>query len=600
MDSINLKYNNSDLQKSLLPHDESNKKFNSESILVNISKFIDVKNQIDKIEIQEIDNADRIVCDIIINQIRQSNANIENINCRRKCNYSFSSLNKTIINNARNYDEKIEVNNIETVRKKSSLMPRPEFTSRFSSKATSPLVPLLENIKAPIVRPPENFKRNINKSLILPEDTNFIKLYKIKLKSEKPLYSFKKVYDSISDSEGEEIKHDICDKYKKSYSINPQSYFSINYQQFKQYVMFFCIIYYPIAFALVTEYTIICFCIDFVIFLINLLSFIIKLTTGLISEKDDSVIYNIKRSFKHAIYNRRLYLDILILCSFTFLVTDYLLIKHTGTSFKIIKAHFLINSLITIKFLKYLNISNHFKDNYYNSTTSKTKKNKNKVEKRSIFETEFFQMINRVLKLIVVLYVIIHILSCFWLYYPINNITTSNNNWVIKSNININNTFEVYIASFYFIMTTVFSIGYGNIYPIALEERIFSIFLLICGVFIYSIIISSLSELFKHRSEKKEVFQYKINTFNKIKSEFKLKKDFEDKINNALLHGFNSYNKDIINIVESLPGSLKNHIYTKMYDNKIKNLYFLKGRHLILFFMLFLFFKVIFTKGRIY
>lgn len=125
-------------------------------------------------------------------------------------------------------------------------------------------------------------------------------------------------------------------------------------------------------------------------------------------------------------------------------------------------------------------------------------------------------------------------------------------------------------------MTSVLSIGYGDIVPTSTFERLYVIFVLIVGVLLYSIILSVLSELFKNQSEKQEVFKQKIQTFNRIKNEFNVSIKLDNQIFKTLLHGYDNYNKDMISLVESLPGSLKNRIYSKMYENKIKSLSFFK------------------------
>jgi hypothetical protein len=87
-----------------------------------------------------------------------------------------------------------------------------------------------------------------------------------------------------------------------------------------------------------------------------------------------------------------------------------------------------------------------------------------------------------------------HIMGCFWVLvgrYSLNNGATS---W-LETDINGpfdmtdttagKNVYSIYLAAFYFSLTTMTSIGYGEITPKNNAERLFAVFLEICGAIIY-------------------------------------------------------------------------------------------------------------------
>ena len=45
---------------------------------------------------------------------------------------------------------------------------------------------------------------------------------------------------------------------------------------------------------------------------------------------------------------------------------------------------------------------------------------------------------------------------------------------------------ELYFTSYYFTVTTITTVGYGDVYATETSERIFCIFLMILGVFAFS------------------------------------------------------------------------------------------------------------------
>ena len=52
---------------------------------------------------------------------------------------------------------------------------------------------------------------------------------------------------------------------------------------------------------------------------------------------------------------------------------------------------------------------------------------------------------------------------------------------------------------FYFVIVTLATVGYGDIYPVTLNEKIISIFLIFAGIFIFSTITAAISSYFTDR-----------------------------------------------------------------------------------------------------
>ena len=77
-----------------------------------------------------------------------------------------------------------------------------------------------------------------------------------------------------------------------------------------------------------------------------------------------------------------------------------------------------------------------------------------------------------------------HFCACIWIFQA-----SGENNWLIKANLNDSHWLDQYIASFYFSIVTIVTVGYGDITPNNRQEQILSIFLIAigCGNFGYSI-----------------------------------------------------------------------------------------------------------------
>ena len=78
------------------------------------------------------------------------------------------------------------------------------------------------------------------------------------------------------------------------------------------------------------------------------------------------------------------------------------------------------------------------------------------------------------------LIVILHICTCLWIYIGIPS-TTQNFTWIHFHQLQDSQPFEIYIASLYFNLVTMFTIGYGDIRPYTMIERIYNCFFLSVG-----------------------------------------------------------------------------------------------------------------------
>ena len=62
--------------------------------------------------------------------------------------------------------------------------------------------------------------------------------------------------------------------------------------------------------------------------------------------------------------------------------------------------------------------------------------------------------------------------------------------------------FVIYTASFYYTITTLTTVGYGDITPVSSTEKIVSSFLMLTGVLFYSYIIGMLTSIMTELDKK--------------------------------------------------------------------------------------------------
>ena len=96
-----------------------------------------------------------------------------------------------------------------------------------------------------------------------------------------------------------------------------------------------------------------------------------------------------------------------------------------------------------------------------------------------------------------------HLCPCFR-YFMAKIEDFSPDSWVVRHGYIDSNNLKLYIISFFWTLTNVTTIGYGDITAGTTIERIYNLFIIIFGVLLYSFAISSLSSIVSTLNQKSE------------------------------------------------------------------------------------------------
>ena len=165
--------------------------------------------------------------------------------------------------------------------------------------------------------------------------------------------------------------------------------------------------------------------------------------------------------------------------------------------------------------------------------------------------------------------------ACIYIFIGRNSL----NNWIYFNSLELQNYYNIYIGSVYYVIETVTTVGYGDLIGRNLKEIIFQVIMIIVGTCIYSWLISSISNYIQKMSEKNTQYDKKLEILEEIKlNNPHLKHKLYDKIL-RLLH-YRKYHEDETEkniVLNSLPNSLKNCLIIEMYKKFINNFMFFKG-----------------------
>ena len=179
---------------------------------------------------------------------------------------------------------------------------------------------------------------------------------------------------------------------------------------------------------------------------------------------------------------------------------------------------------------------------------------------------------------------IIYFSVCFFSFYTFISLHIfigkhSYPNWIIKSNSQDKSLSLLYLTSFYYLITTMTTVGYGDIVCGSFTEIIFQLVLLSAGISVYSFVVSSLGNYVKNESHASMKFDKDEAILEEIRISypnmpFKLYKQIFHHLSARKIRQQHCDSNILIN---SLPYSLKNQVLLAIYQPIIKNFKIFKG-----------------------
>jgi CRP-like cAMP-binding protein len=114
----------------------------------------------------------------------------------------------------------------------------------------------------------------------------------------------------------------------------------------------------------------------------------------------------------------------------------------------------------------------------------------------------------------------IHFFSCCW--YLLATLDDTNQNWVVINKFSNKSDFDLYIISFYFVIQTFTTCGYGDIESNMNIELVFRIVAMLAGVFLYGIFSGRIVEYRSNKMADEELLAKKTEALEYIKNQYAL------------------------------------------------------------------------------
>uniref|UniRef100_A0A0G4G5H8 Cyclic nucleotide-binding domain-containing protein n=1 Tax=Chromera velia CCMP2878 TaxID=1169474 RepID=A0A0G4G5H8_9ALVE len=141
-----------------------------------------------------------------------------------------------------------------------------------------------------------------------------------------------------------------------------------------------------------------------------------------------------------------------------------------------------------------------------------------------------------------------------------------------------------YLASFYFALSTITTIGYGDIHPYTDRERGVTLALMIMGTCLFAYGITNIIDIYSGLNEKEDIFRQKMDQINVYITEKRLPKKLRHRIREYFLFmkrhnlGLQEFNQERA-VLNELSTPLRTQVTNFINRDILKNIPFLKDSH---------------------
>ena len=185
---------------------------------------------------------------------------------------------------------------------------------------------------------------------------------------------------------------------------------------------------------------------------------------------------------------------------------------------------------------------------------------------------EHFYFYESVYTAFFVFFVLLHNVTCYYILLGKSEFP----NWIFNLNLGNDEFGKIYTCALYFIISTLTTVGYGDISTYTCNERIFGIIILIFGILGYSYSLTNVSNYVEKMKSKSEDYEEKKKFLDYLQRGNKLNIDVYEKILKHLkYHETHKLDKNII--LDALPLGLRNTLLMEIYKPIVNNFTFFKN-----------------------
>jgi potassium voltage-gated channel Eag-related subfamily H protein 6/hyperpolarization activated cyclic nucleotide-gated potassium channel 2 len=162
----------------------------------------------------------------------------------------------------------------------------------------------------------------------------------------------------------------------------------------------------------------------------------------------------------------------------------------------------------------------------------------------------------RLVQLLISFFILQHVTACLWIFVGRME-DDSKINWIYTKGMIDESHSKLYLTAFYFTVTTLVTVGYGDITPSSDSEKFMCIVMMMLGVVSFSVTTGALSSIIQSYDSKEALLKEKISTLNQMASEFQLDIDLFNRLTKNIRYDHGKKSKDYQEFMDELPSKLR-------------------------------------------
>lgn len=170
-----------------------------------------------------------------------------------------------------------------------------------------------------------------------------------------------------------------------------------------------------------------------------------------------------------------------------------------------------------------------------------------------------------------------HVIACLFIFIARFE-DFSSQTWVGETTIDPSNETQIYVAALYYILATLTTIGYGDIHPESIPEKVFVMLVMLFGVFLYSYTLGTLINVWKNQHSSKIQYRKRMRMLNSIDSELNIDGIMFSKLRRAIRIDADRSMLHKKKLFEELPTHLRTELIVIMNEKLVQRIpFFLVG-----------------------
>lgn len=176
---------------------------------------------------------------------------------------------------------------------------------------------------------------------------------------------------------------------------------------------------------------------------------------------------------------------------------------------------------------------------------------------------KWFNEMARMFRLLISLLLVCHWIACLWWYIGKSESIKGDYSWVDKAHLLGDNvtTMDRYVHCIYWSLTTLTTVGYGDITPVTQQEMLFTCFVEVCGAVVYATVVGSMMLVIQNLNEQSQRHTDTIQTILNYTSYRKFPNDLRTRVldyTEAQWKRMRGHDEE--GILSTLPPSLRSEI----------------------------------------